>query len=99
MTLRALGIEHDVHVVDLLTGAQKKPEFLKINPRGTVPAIVDDGLHMSESKAIMMYLINQYGQGFKKDLYPKDPAVRGKIDQMLYVAGSVETAVQTYPAL
>ena len=48
MTIRALGIEHDIHVIDLLSGKQKSPEFLKINPRGKVPAIKDGDFCLGE---------------------------------------------------
>jgi len=99
MTLRALGIEHDLHFIDLLTGAQKKPEYLKINPGGKVPAIVDGDFQLSESKAIAAYLVNEYGQGLKKDLYPTDPFKRAKVDQMLYLVDPVGNATREYPAL
>ena len=42
--------------VDLLAGAQKRPEFLAINPFGTVPALVlEDGTALYESLAIIEY--------------------------------------------
>jgi len=99
MTIRALGIEHDIHIVDLLAGEQKKPEFLKINPRGKVPAIKDGDFCMGESRAIQAYLINQHGQGLKKELYPSDPVARGTVDKMMYVSEIVEEATVKYPAI
>ena len=48
MTIRALGIEHDLHIIDLFTGENRKPPYLKINPRGKVPAIVDGDFSLSE---------------------------------------------------
>jgi len=99
MTIRALGIEHELHVVDLLQGEHKKPDYLKINPRGKVPAIVDGDLSLGESRALMCYLCNEYANGFKKDLYPSAPAARAKVDQMLYVGEAFEAVImQQYPA-
>jgi len=99
MTLRALGIKHEVHLVDLLKGAQKDPEYLKVNPMGKVPAIIDGDLRLSESKAISQYLVNEYGQGFKKNLYPTNPFKRAKVDQMLYAADAIQNATLEYPAI
>jgi len=99
MTIRALGIEHDIHIVDLLSGKQKSPEFLKINPRGKVPAIKDGDFCLGESRAIQAYLINQHGQGLKKELYPTDPVERANVDKMLYISETVELATFEYPAL
>jgi len=100
MTIRALGIEHECHVIDLLSGEHKKPEFLKINPQGKVPAIVDGDLRLSESRAIQTYLCNKYANGLKKNLYPEDPAEKSKVDQMLYISENFEKVVmQEYPGI
>ena len=55
-----LKIPLEVHIVDLGKGDHKKPEFLKINPNGKVPAINDDGVCLEESRAIAVYLIEKY---------------------------------------
>lgn len=41
----------------------KSPEFLKINPNGKFPAMVDGDLSLFESMAINLYLARKYGQG------------------------------------
>ena len=46
----------------------KTPEYLKMNPMHTVPAMDDNGYYMWESKAIMAYICNKYSLD---DLYPQ----------------------------
>lgn len=50
----------------------KSPEFLRINPAGAVPAILDDGFALSESLAINLYLAKKYGSHHTGSLYPTD---------------------------
>lgn len=61
--LHEAGLAHQRHPVDLGAGEQKRPEYLKINPNGKIPAIVDHeaGLTVFESGAILSYLSNKTG--------------------------------------
>ena len=62
VTLEEMGLDYKVNAIDISTGDQKKPEFLKINPNGRIPAIVDhdvkdengDGFAVFESGALMI---------------------------------------------
>ncbi len=67
------------------------PGFLAINPQGQIPALVDDGLVLTESLAMTLYLARRYGG----DLGPRDLAEEGQILQWAFLAG---TAVEG-PAL
>ncbi|MDC3955465.1 glutathione S-transferase family protein [Polyangium jinanense] len=67
--LEELGIPYDGVRMDLKAGEQKKPDFLKLNPNGKVPTIVDDGVPYFESAAINIYLGEKYGVA--KGLWPK----------------------------
>jgi len=51
-----LGIDLEHEHVDLLTGAQRTPEFLARNPNGRVPVLVDGDFVLWESTAILRYL-------------------------------------------
>ncbi len=64
--LEELGIPYEKVKIDIKSGAQKKPDYLKINPNGKVPAIVDDGVPMFESLAILLHLGDKYGVGKKR---------------------------------
>jgi len=82
MTAEVLGIEYNFKSVDLMVGEHKTPEFLAINPMHNIPAVVDNGFAMNESRAIASYLVNKYG---KDDaLYPKELETRFKVDQRMY---------------
>jgi len=62
--LEELGLDYEVHPVDITAGAQHDPEFLKISPNNRIPAIVDReaGLSLMESGAIMLYLAERTGR-------------------------------------
>lgn len=61
VALAETGLEHRVHKVDLTKGEQKKPEFLKLNPLGHIPVMVDSSgpggkpLTLCQSGAILIY--------------------------------------------
>lgn len=54
--LEEAGAEYEFIPVDLSRGEHKKPEFLKVNPGGKVPALVDGDLILTESAAICTYI-------------------------------------------
>jgi GST-like protein len=60
--LEELGLEYEVHAMDLKNNDQKRPEFLAINPNGRIPAIVDAGRSVFESGAILFHLAEKHGQ-------------------------------------
>ena len=74
-TVNQLGIALDLEVVDLMKGAQRKPEYLKINPNGRVPALVDGDFTLSESNAIMQYIASKK----PSSLWPEDLRARADI--------------------
>jgi len=76
-TLEELGIPYDKVLIDLKAGAQKQPEYLKINPNGAVPCIVVDGTPIFESAAIQLYLGERYG--VDKGIYPPPGPQRGEV--------------------
>jgi GST-like protein len=66
--LEELGLPYRVHAVNIGQGDQFKPEYLRINPNGKIPSIVDpDGpdskpIAMMESGAILIYLARKTGK-------------------------------------
>jgi glutathione S-transferase len=76
IVLAELGVPHETVSLDLRKGETKKPEFLKVNPNGKVPAIVHEGVAIFESAAITMYLGETFG--VEKKLYPAPGPKRGE---------------------
>jgi glutathione S-transferase len=59
--LEELELLFEAHVIDLMAGAHLKPEFLAINPRGTVPTLVlDDGTALTDFASIAFWLAAKY---------------------------------------
>jgi glutathione S-transferase len=59
--LLELGVPHERVRIDLESKAQKKPEFLALNPNGKVPTLVVDGTPMFEALAIFHWLGDRFG--------------------------------------
>lgn len=85
--LEECGYAYRVHKVDLMKGEQQSPEFLKLNPAGAIPVIVDpDGpgglpLTLAQSGAIDLYLAEKAGR-----FIPADPVRRVAAFQWLMFA-------------
>ncbi|WP_288130703.1 glutathione S-transferase family protein [Microbulbifer sp.] len=66
--LNELGLEYEIHHVDLLKGEAQREDFLALNPTAKVPVLVDGDLVLTESAAIQLYLAEKYPQaGFIPD--------------------------------
>ncbi|XP_020881100.1 glutathione S-transferase Z2 isoform X2 [Arabidopsis lyrata subsp. lyrata] len=60
IALTLKGLDYEYIPVILLKGDQFDPDFKKINPMGTVPALVDGDVVINDSFAIIMYLDDKY---------------------------------------
>ncbi len=74
-----LGLKYEYSKVNLRAGEQSKPEFLKINPVGKIPAIDDSGFFLFESSAIIRYLADKN----KSAIYPKELKERAVVDEWM----------------
>ncbi|MBC7883208.1 MAG: glutathione S-transferase [Anaerolineae bacterium] len=84
--LSLLGLPFEFVTIDLLVGAQRSPEYLKLNPFGQVPTIDDDGAILSDSNAILVYLARKYDpQG---TWLPNDALGTAQVERWLSVAAS-----------
>ncbi|MBD9590662.1 glutathione S-transferase N-terminal domain-containing protein [Pseudomonas sp. PDM03] len=81
IVLEELGLPYTVHALSFDKKEQKSADFLKINPNGRIPAIVDRAngdFAVFESGAILIYLAELSGK-----LLPKDPKGRSVVLQWL----------------
>jgi glutathione S-transferase len=62
------------------------PEFLKINPTGTIPALVDGSVCVYDSHAIGIYLATKFGKN--EALYPRDFEKRTVVNERLFFEAS-----------
>ena len=77
IALNLKGLEYETRAVDLVAGAQRAPEFAKINPSQSVPALVlEDGSVLTQSMAILDYLD---GLVPEPALLPADPLLRARV--------------------
>lgn len=70
--LEELDLQYELKVLPY-PPRQKAPEFLQVNPVGTVPYLLDGDTTMNESTAILQYIAVKHGDG-KLAVAPNDPA-------------------------
>ena len=61
LMLALLGLNYEPVPLKLMQGEQREPAFLKLNPRGQVPTLDDDGTVVWDSLAILVYLARKHG--------------------------------------
>jgi GSH-dependent disulfide-bond oxidoreductase len=84
--LEESGLPFELVPVDTRKGEQFKPEFLKVNPNGKVPAIDDDGTFVFDSNAILLYL----GEKTGKFMPPNTPQNRAQLlSWLLFIASGL----------
>ena len=85
IALEEMELPYEAHRVDILAGDQHHPDYLRINPNGKIPSIIDpDGpggqpIAMMESGAILLYLAEKSGR-----LLSTDPVERLETIQWLF---------------
>ena len=60
LVLRELGVPFELKYVDRANAAHKSPEYLKLNPNGLIPVLVDGELVLYESAAIVLHLVDTH---------------------------------------
>lgn len=95
-TCAELGIEYDRTDWGGPFGGNSDPEYLKLNPNGLVPTVIDGDLVMWESNTICRYLCTTR-DGDR--LYPRDPVARTHVErwmdwQLAVIGGPMGTLLQ-----
>ena len=60
MLLEELGVPYELKLVDRARNAHKSPAYLKLNPNGRIPVLVDDDLVLYETAAICLHLVDTH---------------------------------------
>ena len=98
LCLAEKALSYDARHLNLRAREQEKPEYLKLNPKGVVPTLVDDEVVVTESVVINEYLDDAYP---KRPLKPNDPAGRARMrwwtkqidDSIFRATGTVSLSV------
>jgi glutathione S-transferase len=80
LMLSLLGIDYEWIKVDLLKGEHKTAEFLKLNPFGQVPLLIDNEIILADAQAILVYLARRYGGD---QWLPNDPESLSRVVRWL----------------
>ena len=92
VALEEAGLSYRVHKIDLAKGEHRGAEFLKLNPAGLIPVIVDEDvaggkpITLSQSGAIILYIAEKTGK-----FLPKDPA-RRVVTMQWFMQGATDIA-------
>lgn len=84
LMLAFLGLPYEGIDLDMANGAHKAPAYLRLSPFGLVPAIDDGGYTLSDSNAILVYLVQTYAKG--THWLPEDARDAAEVQRWLTVA-------------
>ncbi|EKM49058.1 uncharacterized protein PHACADRAFT_107626 [Phanerochaete carnosa HHB-10118-sp] len=73
LVLEELGLTYESVYLDFQKSEQKAPEFIKYNPNGRIPALIDHSnsdFIVWESNAIIQYIVDKYDKGHKLSIAP-----------------------------
>ena len=78
IALEEMGLPYDYKVIDFAKNEQKADWYVKLNPNGRIPTLVDDGFALFESGAILIYLAEKTGR-----FLPQESRARSRVIQWL----------------
>jgi len=95
MVLHEKDVKFDEVRIDLGKKEQLKPDYLKLNPNGVVPTLVDDGTPIIESSVICEYLNEKYPQN---PLLPSDIIERARTRAWMHYIEEVAVGAIRVPS-
>jgi len=90
-----IGVPFELRLVDIDTGAQRAPEYLRLNPSGRVPTLVIEGVPYVESAALLMLLSERHPQAMLAPAVGAPDRARW-LEQMIYLANTVLPAMRDW---
>ncbi len=89
IALEEVGLPYETQKMNLAEGDQRKPEYLRLNPRGRVPTLVVDGNVMTENVGILTYLGGGHADS---GIWPKKTWDQAKlVSTMAWLSNTVHT--------
>ena len=82
IALEEMGLPYEVRVIDFATNEQKADWYVKLNPNGRIPTLVDAGFAIFESGAILIYLAEKTGKFLPKDVHGRSRVLQWLMFQM-----------------
>ncbi|EPS74341.1 hypothetical protein M569_00413 [Genlisea aurea] len=73
--------------LNMAKGEHKKPDYLKIQPFGQVPAFQDENITLFESRAVLRYIAEKHAAKGNKKLFGSNPLEKASVDQWLEAEG------------
>ena len=83
LALAEKGVDFESHYIDLLKFDQHQPEYLKINPDGTIPAMVHGDRVLTESTPMMEYVDDAFDGPPLKPTDPEGALAHALVDALL----------------
>jgi GST-like protein len=82
IALEEMGLPYEVKVIDFATNEQKSDWYVKLNPNGRIPALLDDDFALFESGAILIYLAEKTGKFLPRDVQGRSLVIQWLMFQM-----------------
>jgi GST-like protein len=82
IALEEMGLPYELKVIDFALKEQKADWYLKLNPNGRIPTLVDDDFAIFESGAILIYLAEKTGKFLPKDVRGRSRVLQWLMFQM-----------------
>jgi glutathione S-transferase/GST-like protein len=82
IALEEMGLPYEVRVIDFATNEQKSDWYVKLNPNGRIPTLLDDGFALFESGAILLYLAEKTGRFLPRDVHGRSRVIQWLMFQM-----------------
>lgn len=94
-TLLEIGALHELREVDLDAKAQKSPDYLRLNPNGTVPTLLVDGAPVYECAALLLLLAERHPEA-RLAPAPDAPQRAMFLQWMLHFANTLQPAFRQW---
>lgn len=95
MMLREIGASFELRLVDRAAGAQRSPEYLRLNPHGRIPVLVRGGTVLHETAAIALHLAERHPEAGLAPP-PGDPARADFLKWMVHLSNTPQAEYRAW---